>query len=194
MSKKKGSKLAARKKYTVKQLLNDVKKLDCTPSVLDTVGREIVYYEWSCANDQLGYDHPVTTSLSSLLEFMRGGYEKRLVEGELCRIKDTPSSAINEAVRGAPEEFLSYELLRPGDHIKWVLETVAKERINEKKQYKKIKKYVKNEIKGNPENPDLWNKLRILLWILGDYKGASEAFKEAKKLGWDVESSSIVAV
>lgn len=194
MPRRKSTKLTQRTKYTVKNLVNDLKKIGCTPRVLDTVGREVVYFEWTQAQEHLGEDHPVTIHLGSLLGFMRGGCERRLVEGELWRASDTPQAAINEAVRGAPGEFLSYEFIRSADHIRNVLKSVVDERDRELKDYKRIEKGVRREIKADPENPDLWNKLRLLLWILGRYKESSEAFKKAKKLGWDKSTSQFVAL
>ncbi|MHA2069336.1 MAG: hypothetical protein ACXABY_33670 [Candidatus Thorarchaeota archaeon] len=194
MSRKKSAKLSKRKKYTVKNLITDLKKIGCTPRVLDNLGREIVYYEWSQAQHLLGEDHPVTLHLETLLEFMQGGCEKQLVNGELWRAADTPQAALNTAIRGAPAEFLSYQFVRPSDHIHGVLAAAKKERKIELKTYKQIEKGVRKEIKEDPENPDLWNKLRLLLWILGKHKESSEAFKKAKQLGWDSSTSAFVAL
>jgi tetratricopeptide (TPR) repeat protein len=194
MSGKKSVKLTNRDKYTVKALVTDLKKIGCTPRVLDTVGREVVYFEWSQAQEILGEDHPVTTNLAALLEFMRGGCEKLLIDGELWRAADTPNAAMNQAIKGAPKEFLSYQLLRSANHIRFVLDSVAKERSQEMKEYKKMEKFVRRELKSDPDNPDLWNKMRLLLWILGRYKESSEAFKKAKKLGWDKSTSHFVAI
>ncbi|MFX1602739.1 MAG: type IV pilus biogenesis/stability protein PilW [Promethearchaeota archaeon] len=194
MSGKKSVKLTNRDKYTVKSLITDLKKIGCTPRVLDTVGREVVYFEWSQAQELLGEDHPVTTNLASLLEFMRGGCEKLLIEGNLWRAADTSSAAINQAVKGAPKEFLSYPLLRSASHIRFVLDSVIRERSSEMKEYKRMEKGVRRELKSDPDNPELWNKLRLLLWILGRYKESSEAFQKAKKLGWDKSTSHFVAI
>ncbi len=194
MSGKKSVKLTKRDRYTVKALVTDLKKIGCTPRVLDTVGREVLYFEWSQAQELLGEDHPVTTNLESLLEFMRGGCEKALIDGELWRAADTSSSAINQAIKGAPKEFLSYQLLRSADHIRFVLDSVIQERSQEMKEYKRMEKGVRQELKSDPDNPDLWNKMRLLLWILGRYKESSEAFQKAKKLGWDKSTSHFVAI
>ncbi|MHA2378133.1 MAG: tetratricopeptide repeat protein [Candidatus Thorarchaeota archaeon] len=194
MSSKKSVKLTKRKKYTVKSLVNDLKKIGCTPRVLDTVGREVVYFEWSQAQELLGEDHPVTTNLGSLLGFMRGGCEKRLIDGDLWRAADTSHAAINEAIKGAPKEFLSYQFLRSPEHIRFVLDSVLEERSREMKEYKKMEKGIRRQLKSDPDNPDLWNQLRLLLWILGRYKESSEAFKKAKKLGWDKSTSHFVAI
>jgi hypothetical protein len=194
MSGKKSTKLVKRKKYTVKNLVNDLKKIGCTPRVLDNIGREVVYFEWTQAQHLLGEDHPVTTHLETLLEFMQGGCEKQLVDGELWRAADTPKSALNATLKGAPAEFFSYQFVRPADHIHSVLEAAKKERKMEIKTYKQIEKGVRREIKADPDNPDLWNKLRLLLWLIGKHKESSEAFKKAKKLGWDNATSAFVAL
>ncbi|NHI83090.1 MAG: hypothetical protein EAX81_02130 [Candidatus Thorarchaeota archaeon] len=191
---RKESKLTDRDAYTVRNLIADLKKIGCTPSVLDMVGREVVYFEWTQASDHLGPDHPVTIQLESLLEFMRGGCEQMLIEGELCRVADTPTSAINSAIKGAPKEFLSYRLIRSSDHIRNVLEQAMEERKREKKRYKAIEKGIRTQIGSNPDDPDLWNQLRLLLWLIGKYKDSNEAFKKAKKLGWKSENSGFVAV
>ena len=194
MSGKKSTKLTKRKKYSVKNLVTDLKKIGCTPRVLDNIGREVVYFEWTQAQHLLGEDHPVTSHLEILLDFMQGGCEKKLVDGDLWRAADTPQAALNSALRGAPSEFLSYQFVRSSDYIHSVLETAKKERKREIKTFKQIEKGVRREIKADPENPDLWNKLRLLLWIIGKHKESSAAFKKAKKLGWDSATSAFVAL
>jgi hypothetical protein len=194
MSGRKSTKLTKRKKYSVKNLVTDLKKIGCTPRVLDNIGREVVYFEWTQAQHLLGEDHPVTSHLEILLKFMQGGCEKKLVDGDLWRAADTPQAAINSALKGAPSEFLSYQFVRSSDYIHSVLETAKKERKREIKAFKQIEKGVRREIKADPENPDLWNKLRLLLWIIGKHKESSEAFKKAKKLGWDSATSAFVAL
>ena len=62
------------------------------------------------------------------------------------------------------------------------------------KEYKAMKKGVKKELKDDPDNPNLWNKLHLVLWILGDFAEASKAFQKARKLGWDSESSKLVSL
>lgn len=194
MSGKKSAKLTKRKKYTVKNLVADLKKIGCTPRVLDNIGRELVYFEWSQAQHLLGEDHPVTLHLKTLLDFMQGGCENQLVAGELWRAADTPQAALNNAIKGAPGEFLSYQFVRSPELIHGILEAAEKERKMEIKTFKQIEKGVRQEIKADPENPDLWNKLRLLLWILGKHKESSEAFKKAKQLGWDSSTSAFVAL
>jgi hypothetical protein len=194
LSTKKSTKLTKRKKYSVKNLVADLKKIGCSPRVLDNIGREVVYFEWTQAQHLLGEDHPVTTHLESLLKFMQGGCERKLVDGELWRAADTPQAALNSAIRGAPAEFLSYQFVRSPDHIHGVLEAAKKERKMEIKAFKQIEKGVRREIKADPDNPDLWNKLRLVLWLVGKHKESSQAFKKAKKLGWDSTTSAFVAL
>ncbi|MBN2229484.1 MAG: hypothetical protein JW779_07790 [Candidatus Thorarchaeota archaeon] len=186
--------LPTRKKYAVKDVMNDLKKIGPTPSQLSEIGSKLIYYEWSCCENLLGDDHPVTVNLSDTLQFMEHGYEELLVTGELWRIKDTPQGAINDFLRGRPKEFLEYTLDRSADYIRGLLESVADERRDEIKQYKKMESAVKREIKESPKDPEVWNKLRLLLWIVGKYSEASEAFKTAKSLGWSKETSAIVAL
>ena len=109
-------------------------------------------------------------------------------------MKDTPTAALNDFLKGRSKEFLEYTLEKPADDIRGLLETAAKNRKNELKQFKKLAKLVKKEIKGDKNNPDLWNKLRLVLWMAEDYTGSSEAFKTARELGWSPETSALVAI
>ena len=186
--------LPVRDFYAVKDLMNDLKKIDPTPSVLDIIGSQLIYFEWSQAEQLLGDDNPITVQFAAILEFMQGGYEKLLVEGEFWRAKDTPRAALNQLTKGVPSEFLSYKLERDAEYIRNLLKSILKLRQEEIEEYKGIEKGVRKEIKENPEDPDLWNKLRLLLWILGKYPESSEAFRKAKKFGWDKSSSHLVAL
>ena len=188
------AKLPKRKLYTVKDLMNDLKKIDATPSVLYNVGSELVYRELDWCRKTLGDDHLVTQNLVALMEFMQHDYENQLVTGELWRAKDTPKSAINDFLRDKPEEFMVHPIGILSEQIQDVLKKADDSRRLEKKQYKKLEKRVRDEIKADKKNPDLWNKLRVLLWILGKYTESSEAFKTAKDLGWSIESSTLVAI
>jgi hypothetical protein len=188
------TKLPKRKSYTVKELMSDLKKLDATPSVLYNVGTELVYRELDWCRKTLGDDDFVTQNLAVLMEFMQHDYENQLVTGELWRVKDTTKSAINAFMREKPDEFLNYCIGIPSAQIQEVLKKADESRRLEKKKYKKLEKRVRAEIKADKKNPNLWNKLRLLLWVLGKYNESSEAFKTAKDLGWSVESSSIVAM
>ena len=188
------AKLPKRKSYTVKELMNDLKKLDATPSVLYTVGSELVYRELDWCRKTLGDDDFVTQNLAVLMEFMQHDYEKQLVTGELWRVKDTPKSAISAFMREKPKEFLNYCIGIPSAQIQKVLKKADESRRLEKKQYKKLEKRVSSEIKADKKNPNLWNKLRLLLWVLGKHNESSEAFKTAKNLGWSIEISTLVSI
>jgi len=186
--------LPKRTKYAVKDVLNDLKKIGPTPSILGKIGSQLIYYEWTCCRNLLSDDHPVTSNLQDLLQFMEYGYEQLLVSGELWRVKDTPNAALNDFLKGRSKEFLEYTLEKPADHIRDLLETAAKNRQDELKQFKKLAKLVKKEIKEDKENPDLWNKLRLVLWMAEEYTESSEAFKTARDLGWSPETSALVAI
>jgi len=186
--------LPKRTKYTVKDVLNDLKKIGPTPSILGKIGSQLIYYEWTCCRDLLSDDHPVTSNMQDLLQFMEHDYEELLVSGELWRVKDTPNAALNDFLKGRSKEFLEYTLEKPADHIRGLLETAAKTRKDELKQFKKLAKLVKKEIKEDKENPNLWNKLRLVLWMAKKYSESSEAFKTAKELGWSPETSALVAI
>ncbi|MFW9844808.1 MAG: hypothetical protein ACFFEV_09545 [Candidatus Thorarchaeota archaeon] len=186
--------LPKRTKYTVKDVLNDLKKIGPTPSVLGNIGSQLIYYEWTCCRNLLSDDHPVTSNLQDLLQFMERDYEQLLVSGELWRVKDTPNAALNDFLKGRSKEFLDYTLEKPADHIRSLLETAAKKRKDELKQFKKLVKFVKKEIKADKKNPALWNKLRLVLWLAENYAESSEAFKKARELGWSPETSVLVAI
>lgn len=188
------SQLPKRKKYAVKDVLNDLKKIGPTPTILAKIGSQLIYYEWTCCRGLLSDDHPVTSNLHALLQFMERDYEEQLVSGELWRIKDTPQAAINDFLKGRSKEFLEYKLDRSADSIRELLVTAKKNRKNEVKFYKNLAKLVKKEIKEDKEDPNLWNKLRLVLWMAEKYTESSEAMKTAKKLGWSPETSALVGI
>lgn len=188
------SQLPKRKVYAVKDVLNDLKKIGPTPSILEAIGSQLIYYEWTCCKTLLSDDHPVTSNLHELLQFMEHEYEEQLVSGELWRVSDTPQAALNSFLKGRSKEFLDYPLDRPADHIYGLLQTAAKNRKNEIKYYKQLAKLVRKEIKEDKENPNLWYKLRLVLWMAEGYTESSEAFKTAKKFGWSQDTSAIVAL
>jgi tetratricopeptide (TPR) repeat protein len=187
-------KLPVRDVYTVKMLLNDLKKMKLTPSGLYTIGTEVVYYEWQMAIDNLGENDPIVVYLEELLNFMQTDYERRLVEGDLRREKDTPGATINSFLKETPLEFQSYVLQRSGEFISGVLRAAQVINKREIERYDRIENRLSAELEENPDNPELWNQLRLALWILGRYDEASFAFKQAKKLGWDKGKSRTVAV
>ena len=80
------------------------------------------------------------------------------------------------------------------EQIHEILRKAADSRKLEIKQYKRMVKNVRKEIKEDKDNPNLWNKLRLVLWFTGQYNESSEAFKTAKQLGWTIESSTLVAI
>jgi len=185
--------LPRRERYSIKDLLADLKKIDPTPSVAYKVGTEVLYNEWTLCKTGLGDAHPVTVGLSQILEFLQHGYEQMLVRGDMHRARDTPASAINELVKKVPSEALEYNLERSGDYVYGVLETARQERAAEMERYKKIEPGVRREVEQSPKDPNVYNKLRLLLWFLGQHKEASDAFQTAKKLGWDSTTSDLVA-
>ncbi len=187
-------KLPKRTKYAVKDVLNDLKKIEPSPSILGKIGSQLIYYEWTCCRNLLSDDHPVTSNLHDLLKFMEHDYEQLLVTGELWRIKDTPRAALNDFLKGRSKEFLDYPLDKSAEHIHTLLQTAAKNRKNEIKQFKKLAKLVKKEIKEDKESPALWNKLRLVLWMAENYPESSEAFKKAREFGWSPETSALVAL
>ncbi|MBE0525828.1 MAG: hypothetical protein IH631_02730, partial [Candidatus Thorarchaeota archaeon] len=98
--------LPKRTVYAVKDVLNDLKKIGPTPSILGRIGSELIYSEWMCCKDLLSDDHPVTSNLHDLLQYMENDYEQQLVSGELWRVSDTPQAALNDFLKGRSEEFL----------------------------------------------------------------------------------------
>ena len=134
MGPKTSVKLPDRKKYTVKTLMTDLKKINPTPHIMRKIGTEIIYYEWTSADRLLGSDHPVTVNFSELLEYTENGYEQELVQGKLWRIRDTPKSSLNSFLTGRPNEFLSYILDRPPPYVKQVLDSAVAESKTELKQ------------------------------------------------------------
>ncbi|MGY5853076.1 MAG: hypothetical protein RTU92_05875, partial [Candidatus Thorarchaeota archaeon] len=105
--------LAKRKKYAVKSLMTDLKKIEPTPSVLYKIGAELIYTELTVCSNQFGSDHVITSNMNDLLEFMQTDYERMLVDAELRKTSDTPSAAISRFLKERPKEFLDYPLFRP---------------------------------------------------------------------------------
>jgi hypothetical protein len=186
--------LPSREKYSVGDLLVDLKIFEPTPSSLYKIGSEVVYYEWTCCKDKLGDGSSVANGLSQLLGFMQGGYEERLVKGDLWRTTDTPKAAVAQFQKDLPDELMGYVLDRPADYIQGVLQSTYAQQIHDLKDYERLEEGVRTEIKDSPDDADLYNKLRLLLWILGRYKESSQAFRVAKKLGWNPETSKLVGL
>ena len=187
-------KFPSRNTYTVKTLLNDLKKLKLTPNTFYTVGTEIVYFEWKEALEELGEGDEVTIHLEELLNFMQTDYERRLLHGELRREKDTPNEVINAFLRDTPVEFQSYVLKKPGQFIQGVLQAMHTLSEKELSRYMNTEKGIRKDLEKNPNDAELWNQLRLVLWIQGKYDDASQAFKKAKKFGWDKSKSKTVGI
>jgi uncharacterized protein HemY len=109
-------------------------------------------------------------------------------------VKDTPRAAINAFMKERPEDFLKYPVGILSEQIHEVLKKAQASRKLEIKEHKKLVKNIRKEIKEDKNDPNLWNKFRLVLWIIGKYNESSEAFKTAKKLGWTVETSTLVAL
>ncbi|MHA1248012.1 MAG: hypothetical protein ACTSPE_11850 [Candidatus Thorarchaeota archaeon] len=187
-------KLPKRKVYTVKSLMRDMMAIEATPTVVQKIGTEVIYFEWTCCREIFGDNHPVTVGLDMLLKFMQEDYERFLLEGELWRTADTPRAAINKFLKTLPPEVLDHELCRESEYIHSVLEAARQERLREIRRCKQIEKGLRAELKQSPDDPDLHNQLRLVLWLLGEYREASQEFKTAKKLGWAPDKSVLVAL
>ncbi len=183
-----------RKKYVVKDIVNALKKINATPSVTYDIGNQLVYSQWSACCQKLGDDHPISTSFKRLLDFLQSDYEAMLVRGEYWRTNDTPNAVFNKFLKELPQEFLAYEFDRSPDYIHDLLTRAKKLREAEVEKHKAILANLKKLLDEDPNNPDLWNELRLVLWIIGDYKEASEAFKTARDLGWSGIVSSVVGL
>jgi tetratricopeptide (TPR) repeat protein len=179
---RKTARIPTRSAYTVKNLLSDIKKLKLTPSTLYTIGTEILYYEWTEALEDLGKNDEVTVYLEELLNFMQTDYERRLLQGELRREKETPI------------EFQSYVLKRPGPFIQGVLQAMYTRSEREIERHRRAEQGIRRDLEKNPKDAELWNQLRLTLWVLGKYDEASEAYKKAKKLGWEKSKSRTVGI
>jgi len=183
-----------RKKYTVKDLVSDLKKIDATPSIAYDIGNQLIYYQWTCCGQTLGSDHPITSYFKEFLDFLQNEYESMLVRGDFWRTNDTPNSAFNQFLKDKPDEFINYELERSPEYIYALLSASSKRRNDEIKKHKAIKKNLKNLLKDNPEDADLWNEFRLVLWIIGEYKESSSAFKNARDHGWTGSVSTVVGL
>ncbi len=188
------SQLKMRDRYTVGDIIEDLRTIKPTPRPLYRVGNELFYYEHRTCAEQLGVDHPVTVGLAKILDFMTQEYENLLLRGEICRERDTPNAVLNQLLKQIPEEAKTYVINRPAQQIHQVLEIARKEREHEIEEYTRIEEQVRKEVEAAPDDPETFNKLRLILWILGRYKEASEAFQNAKRLGWDSSTSTLVSI
>jgi len=190
----KSVKLTKRDTYTIKTLLGDLKKLKLTPNSLYIVGNEVLYFEWTEAAKNLGEEDPITAYLQELLSFMESEYEDRLVDGDIRREDDTIGATFTGYLKDTPPEFQSYSLERSGEYIRGVLMAAQSQSMRDIQRYDKIEQSLRKRLDSKPKDPDLWNELRIALWIQGKYDDASEAYKKAKKYGWDRRKSKTVGV
>ena len=180
--------------YTIKNLLNDLKKIRLTPSILYIIGTEIIYYELTLAQTNLGSDDPITIQLEELLNYMQHEYERQLLAGELRRVDDTPRSALNAFLKETPVEFQSYVLNRNGEFIRGVLRAAHSQSQREIKRLDRVEKGLQKDLEKDDKNPDLWFSLHLVFWITGRYEEASDAFKKARKHGWDKKKSRIIGI
>lgn len=187
-------KLTKRDTYSIKTLLGDLKKLRLTPSTLYVIGTEIVYYELTLAQKNLGADDTITIHLSEFLNYMQHEYERQLLAGELRREEDTPQSAINAFLKETPLEFQSYVLENSGDYIQGVLRAAHAQSQREMKRLERVEKGLRSDLAKDTRNPDLLFNLHLVLWLTGRYEEASETFKKARKYGWDKKKSKIIGI
>jgi tetratricopeptide (TPR) repeat protein len=180
--------------YTIRTLLTDLKRLKLTPNSLYLVGSEVIYYEWKRAEENLGPDDEVTTYLGELLNFMQNDYESRLLDGDIHREDATLPATLTTYLKETPSEFQSYTLERPGEVIRVALKAARTQSERDITRYERIEGTLRSRIANDPTNSELWNDLRITLWILGKYEEASSAYKKAKKFGWDRTESETVGV
>ena len=180
--------------YTTKSLITDIKKLKLTPSTLYIIGTEIIYHEWQQLVKELGNDDEVTQLMEDLMRFMQSRYEHQLLDGDLRKESDTPNVAMNNFLRDTPVEFQSYVLNRSGEYIAGVLRAADAQSRRDIERYQRMEQGLKAELKKDSENPDTWNSLRLVLWLQGNYEEASEAFKRAKKFGWDKKRSKVIGI
>jgi hypothetical protein len=125
---------------------------------------------------------------------MENKFEQLVLSGNLTTVKDTPSSILNNFLNDRPAEFTKYTISRPPDYIYSILKDIMKITKDEAKQCKKIEKGIRKQMKDESDNFEYWNQIRILLWLQGKYKEAAAALREAKKLGWTPENSTIVSI
>lgn len=187
-------KFIKRDTYTIKTFLNDLKKLTLTPNTLYVVGTEIVYFELTTAQENLGPDDPVTIHMAELLKYMQYDYERQLLAGELRREEDTPRSAIATFLKETPLEFQSYVLEHGGGFIQGVLHAAHTQSQREIERLDRVEKGLRKDLEKNTKNPDLWFSLHLVYWITRRYEEASEAFKKARRYGWDKKKSKIIGI
>ncbi|MBD3157643.1 MAG: hypothetical protein GF309_02535 [Candidatus Lokiarchaeota archaeon] len=187
-------KIPMRSQYTVEQFLEDLKKVEPTPGTVHRIGAELIYYEWTCCKRVRGEDDSLTKEFNELLDFFEEGYEEKLIKGELTENEETPTSVIDNLIDQLSSELANTTIGRSADYIYDLLVATHEARQDELEEYSKLEEVVRNEVEEHPEDPDAWNELRLVLWVLGKYDSAKKAMKNARKLGWDAETSEIVAL
>ncbi len=187
-------KIPMRSQYTVEQFLEDLKKVEPTPGTVHRIGAELIYYEWACCKRVRGEDDSLTKDFKELLDFFEEGYEEKLIKGELTENEQTPASVIDNLMNQLSSELADTTIGRPADYIYDLLVATHEARQDELEEYKKLEGVVRDEVEEHPEDPDAWNQLRLILWVLGKYDSAKNAMKNARKLGWNAETSELVAL
>ncbi|MFO7836343.1 MAG: hypothetical protein R6V83_06805 [Candidatus Thorarchaeota archaeon] len=187
-------KMPMRSQYTIEQFLEDLEKVEPTPGTVYRVGTELIYYEWASCKRVRGEDDPLTREFKELLDFFEEDYEEKLIRGELTENEETPASVIDGLIDQLSSDLANTVIGRPGDYIYDLLLATHKARQKEIVEYSNLEEDVRKEVKEHPEDPDAWNELRLVLWVLAEYDAAKKAMKNARKLGWNAETSEIVAL
>ncbi|TFG15541.1 hypothetical protein EU537_00540 [Candidatus Thorarchaeota archaeon] len=188
------SSLPDRDEYRVKDFVNDLKKINPTPTIMYDIGSNLIYHEVCACKNSVGEGECVTAEMNELLQFMQTDYERDLLAGRLWRTRDTPRAAINKYMRDRPDEFLTHKLQTPNTKVKLILEDAARDRKREKEKLATFEKAVRKMAEESPKDPEVWNRLRLLLWLTGKHNEASAAFRTARKLGWNPETSTLVGI
>ncbi len=186
--------LPDRDSYTVMDILSDLKLMEATPAITYQVACDIFYYERRCCSDALGEDAVLAQDLARIIDFMQNDYERMLVEARLHEARDTPEAAIENLEDELSDETKNYQLIHSADQVRRALQSAKESRMREIEQYKEIEKRIRKQIKDEPKNPDLYNQLRLLLWIQGRYRAAKNAYVKATKSGWTPETNKLVAL
>ncbi len=168
--------------------------IQATPGVIQRLGSEVIYAEWKFAQEQFGPDSPITQGLAKALSFMEKEYERMLLEGEISSPTDTPRAALQKLLKSLPKEAKDHVLVRDPAYIHQVLEEVLEDRLRELERCSQIEAGLRREVEENPDDPDLYNQLRVVLWLKGDFEESSKVFARARELGWSPDRSALVAL
>ncbi len=186
--------LPERESYMVMDILSDLKLIEATPTVTYQVACDIFYYELRCCRDELGDDATISQDLQHIIDFMQNDYEHMLVTAKLHEARHKPKAAIENLENGLSDETKNYQLIHSSDQVWRALQSAQEARMREIKQYKMMEKGIRKQIEEEPKDPDLYNQLRLLLWIQGRYRAAKNAYVKATKWGWTPETSKLVAL